>query len=121
MLVTARFAKANRCFLQEVMGRGLDYLLGLLKQPAAFFDERRFMPLDDFKKSVGRHFAITMENIDEDPFVKASGRSKTETPSVRSFSSFMLQHQNLWRISTRSSIASIRSTSVTRRSTISRS
>ncbi|WP_218124773.1 DUF3732 domain-containing protein [Nitrosospira sp. Nsp18] len=95
MLVTARFAKANRCFLQEVMGRDLDYLLGLLKQPSAFFDERRFMPLDDFKKSVGRHFAITLENIDEDPFVKASGRSKTETPSVRSFSSFMLQHQNL--------------------------
>lgn len=95
MLVTARLAKSNRCFLREVTGNDSDYLLGLLKQPSAFFDERHFVPLDDFKKSVGRHFAITMENIDEDPFVKASGRSKTETPSVRSFSSFMLQHQNL--------------------------
>lgn len=95
MLVTARLAKSNRCFLREVMGSDSDYLIGLLKQPSAFFDDRHFMPLDDFKKSVGRHFAITMENIDEDPFVKASGRSKTETPSVRSFSSFMLQHQNL--------------------------
>lgn len=95
MLVTARLAKSNRCFLREVIGSDSDYLIGLLKQPSAFFDDRHFMPLDDFKKSVGRHFAITMENIDEDPFVKASGRSKTETPSVRSFSSFMLQHQNL--------------------------
>lgn len=95
MVVTARLAKSNRCFLREVMGSDSDYLIGLLKQPSAFFDDRHFMPLDDFKKSVGRHFAITMENIDEDPFVKASGRSKTETPSVRSFSSFMLQHQNL--------------------------
>lgn len=95
MLVTARLAKSNRCFLREVVGSDSDYLLGLLKQPTAFFDNRHFMPLDDFKKSVGRHFAITMENIDEDPFIKASGRWKAETPSVRSFSSFMLQHQNL--------------------------
>jgi hypothetical protein len=95
MLVMARFAKSNRCFLREVMGGDSDYLLGLLKQPLALFDERHFVPLDEFKKNVGRHFAITMQNIDEDPFVKESGRSKTETPSVRSFSSFMLQHQNL--------------------------
>jgi hypothetical protein len=95
MLVTARLAKTNRCFLREVVGCDSDYLLGLLKQPTAFFDNRHFTPVDDFKKSVGRHFAITMENIDEDPFVKASGRWKAETPSVRSFSSFMLQHQNL--------------------------
>jgi hypothetical protein len=95
MLVAARDAKSNRCFLQEVKGSDSGYLLGLLKQPLAFFDVRHFMPLGDFKKSIGRHFAITMENIDEDPFVKASGRSKSETPSVRSFSTFMLQHQNL--------------------------
>lgn len=95
MLVAARLAKSNRCFLREVISSNSDYLLGLLLQPSAFFDERHFMPLGDFKKSIGRHFAITMENIDEDPFVKAGGRSKAETPSVRSFSSFMLQHQNL--------------------------
>lgn len=95
MLVAARLAKSDRCFLRDITGSDSDFLLGLLTQPSAFFDDRRFMPLDDFKKSVGRHFAITMENIDESPFIKASGRSKTETPSVRSFSSFMLQHQNL--------------------------
>lgn len=95
MLVTARHANSDRCFLREVTGSDSEYLLSLLEQPAALFDDRHFMPLADFKKSLGRHFAITLGNIDEDPFVKASGRSKRETPSVRSFSSFMLQHQGL--------------------------
>jgi hypothetical protein len=95
MLIMARQAKSDRCFLREVAGNSSDYMITLLKQPVAFFDARYFMPLAEFKKSVGRHFAITLENVDEDPFVKASGRAKTETPSVRSFSSFMLQHQNL--------------------------
>jgi hypothetical protein len=53
------------------------------------------MPLADFKKSLGRYFAITLESVDEDPYLKAAGRNKSATPSVRSFSSFMLQHQNL--------------------------
>jgi hypothetical protein len=53
------------------------------------------MPLRDFRKSVGRHFAVTLENVDEDPFLKLTGRPKSATPSVRSFPSFMLQHQNL--------------------------
>jgi len=95
MLVTARHAVSNRCFLREVTGSDSKYLLSMLEQPTAFFDNRHFMPLADFKKSLGRHFAITLGDIDEDPFVKASGRSKSETPSVRSFSSFMLQHQGL--------------------------
>lgn len=95
MLVMARNASSDRCFLREVTGSNSEYIITLLKQPTSFFDSRYFMPLSEFKKSLGRHFSITLENIDEDPFIKASGRAKTETPSVRSFSSFMLQHQNL--------------------------
>lgn len=94
-LVTARKKKSNRCFLLEQQGADPEALLELIKHPAAFFAEKHFMHLPDYIKSLGRYFGVTLENIDEDPFVKLSGRNKAATPSVRSFSSFMLQHQNL--------------------------
>ncbi|AZD98046.1 DUF3732 domain-containing protein [Pseudomonas chlororaphis] len=94
-IVAARKKKSDRCFLLEVQGSDPDRLLQLIEQPKAFFDPKHYMPLADFKKSLGRYFAITLENIDEDPYLKAAGRNKSATPSVRSFSSFMLQHQNL--------------------------
>lgn len=94
-IVAARKKKSDRCFLLEVQGSDPDRLLKLIAQPKAFFDPKHYMPLRDFKKSLGRYFAITLENIDEDPYLKAAGRNKSATPSVRSFSSFMLQHQNL--------------------------
>ncbi|CAI2399362.1 ATPase involved in DNA repair [Serratia proteamaculans] len=94
-LVAARKKKSNRCFLLEVQGTDADNLLNLIENPSLFFDRKHYMPLSDFKKSLGRYFAITLENIDEDPFITMSGRRKSATPSVRSFSSFMLQHQNL--------------------------
>ncbi|WP_232431572.1 DUF3732 domain-containing protein [Cupriavidus sp. UYPR2.512] len=95
LLVAARKQKSDRCFLLEVHGTDADQLLKFIERPKAFFDSKYYMPLSDFKKSLGRYFAITLENVDEDPFLKASGRKKSATPSVRSFSSFMLQHQNL--------------------------
>lgn len=94
-LVAARKKQSDRCFLMEVRSTDADHLLTLIEQPNAFFDTKHYMPLADFKKSLGRHFAITLENIDEDPFIKLTGRKKSATPSIRSFSSFMLQHQNL--------------------------
>jgi hypothetical protein len=95
MLVLGRPDKSDKIFLKDVNGDNNEELLNFISYPDAFFDQRYFEPLRDFKKSLGRHFAITMENIDEDPFIKITGRSKSETPSVRSFASFMLQHQNL--------------------------
>ncbi len=95
LLVAARIAKSERCFLLEVNSTNADHLLKLIEQPKAFFDPKHYIPLADFKKNLGRHFAITFENVDEDPFIKVTGRNKSPTPSVRSFSSFMLQHQNL--------------------------
>jgi hypothetical protein len=94
-VVAARKKKSDRCFLLEVQGSDPDRLLSLIEQPKAFFDPKHYMPLADFKKSLGRFFAITLQNVDEDPYLKAAGRNKSATPSVRSFSSFMLQHQNL--------------------------
>lgn len=94
-LVAARKKKSDRCFLKEVRSTDADHLLKLIGQPNVFFDTKYYMPLADYKKVLGRHFAITLENIDEDPFIKLTGRKKSATPSIRSFSSFMLQHQNL--------------------------
>ena len=95
ILVAARAKKSDRCFLLEVPGNDADELLKLIGQPKSFFDPKHYMPLAEFKKNLGRHFSITLENVDEDPFRKMGGLNKTPTPSVRSFSSFMLQHQNL--------------------------
>lgn len=94
-VVTARIKKSNRCFLLEVPGSDPDELFKLIENPASFFEPKYFMPIADFKKNLGRHFAITLENVDEDPFRKIIGLNKAPTPSIRSFSSFMLQHQNL--------------------------
>lgn len=95
MLVTARDAKSDYGFLLEVTGCDHDALLEHIANPRVFFDRKHYMPLRDFKKSIGRHFAVTLENVDEDPFLRQAGRPKSATPSVRSFMSFMLQHQNL--------------------------
>lgn len=95
MLVAARNKGANRCFLLQMQATNENTLLKLLDQPKAFFHSKHYMPLADFKKNLGRHFAITLENIDEDPHRRAAGLDKSATPTVRSFSSFMLQHQNL--------------------------
>lgn len=95
LLVAARQKNSDRCFLLEQHGVDAENLLKLIEEPKAFFQSKHFMPLAAFKKNLGRHFAVTLENIDEDPFRKAGGKDKSATPSVRSFSSFMLQHQNL--------------------------
>ena len=69
-LVAARKKKSDRCFLMEIRSTDADHLLKLIEQPNSFFDTKHYMPLADFKKNLGRHFAITLENIDEDPFIK---------------------------------------------------
>ncbi|EPC4046371.1 DUF3732 domain-containing protein [Enterobacter mori] len=51
--------------------------------------------LYDYKKELGRYFNVTMSSIDEDSLYVENNFKKKATPSVRSFMSFMLQHQNL--------------------------
>lgn len=93
-VVLARDRISDRVFISEVPGT-LDEILTRMKEPKNFFSPNLFLPLRDFKKELGRHFAITMTDIDEDQSGRAFGKSKSATPSVRSFVSFMLQHQNL--------------------------
>ena len=59
-----------------------------------FFEKQLFIPMDKFKKELRSYF-LDINDVDESLEVKALREQKAPTPSVRSFASFMLQHQNL--------------------------
>ncbi|WP_228286533.1 AAA family ATPase [Vibrio campbellii] len=61
-----------------------------------YFHASYFRPLDEFKKHL-RELFLDIDDVDESLVARANRRfnQKAPTPSVRSFSSFMLQHQNL--------------------------
>lgn len=61
-----------------------------------YFEDNYFRSLDDFKKHL-RGFFLDIDDVDESLEVKASRKfnRKAPTPTIRSFTSFMLQHQNL--------------------------
>lgn len=60
-----------------------------------YFNEDYFLPLSDFKKELGRWFGLRVTDVEENLTTKRYRRSKNPSPSIRSFTSFMLQHQNL--------------------------
>ncbi len=61
-----------------------------------YFDRSYFLPLGEFKKHL-RGFFLDIDDVDESLAARANRRfnAKAATPSIRSFSSFVLQHQNL--------------------------
>lgn len=61
-----------------------------------YFSSSYFRPLDEFKKHL-RAFFLDIDDVDESLAARANRRfnAKAATPSIRSFSSFILQHQNL--------------------------
>ena len=61
-----------------------------------YFNASYFRPLSEFKKHL-RDFFLDIDDVDESLVARANRQSnqKAPTPSIRSFSSFMLQHQNL--------------------------
>ena len=64
----------------------------------SFFEDCYFISLEDFKKELRKYFgpSIQITDIDESQESRRyRGNRKKSTPSVRSFTSFMLQHQNL--------------------------
>ncbi|WP_315386202.1 DUF3732 domain-containing protein [Microvirgula aerodenitrificans] len=95
MVVIGRVLGTKRCFLREVTGPKVDEVIDLIKNVGEFFVDRHFIHRDEFVKSLGRYFGVTLENVDVDPLHKEITGKKSATPSVRSFASFMLQHQNL--------------------------
>lgn len=92
-LVLARRGESNSCFIKELnIPEDID---GLKSVAADFFSKTYFMPLTDFKKELGRYFNVTLTDVDEDITARGYTGRKSSTPSIRSFTSFMLQHQNL--------------------------
>ncbi len=63
---------------------------------SGYFEDTYFRPLESYKKHL-RGFFLDIDDVDESLTARANRRfkSKAATPSVRSFASFMLQHQNL--------------------------
>ncbi|MEM5529577.1 DUF3732 domain-containing protein [Gammaproteobacteria bacterium AS21] len=61
-----------------------------------YFNRSYFLPLVDFKKYL-RGFFLDIDDVDESLAARGNRRfnAKAATPSIRSFSSFILQHQNL--------------------------
>lgn len=61
-----------------------------------YFNGSYFRPLAEFKKHL-RDFFLDIDDVDESLVARGNRRfnAKAATPSIRSFSSFVLQHQNL--------------------------
>lgn len=93
-LVLARDpTKPQKGFIKELTN--FEEIESLTNGKFNFFDDNFIYPLRDFKNKLNRHFDIDFSSIDEDASkIKWSGR-RNPTPSIRSFTSFCLQHQNL--------------------------
>ena len=92
-LVLARRGESDSCFIKQLTN--LEDAENLKSTDAKFFSKNYFMPLADFKKELGRYFNLTLTDIDEEITHRGYSGKRNSTPSVRSFTSFMLQHQNL--------------------------
>lgn len=58
------------------------------------FKDNHFISLDHYKKELGSYF-FDISNVDESLDLRDSRGKSAPTPSIRSFMSFILQHQNL--------------------------
>ncbi|NWL08196.1 DUF3732 domain-containing protein [Pseudomonas hunanensis] len=94
LLLLARSRNTDKLFISPVKGT-LEEIFVKMKTAREFFSSSLYLPLREFKKELGRYFQVTMADIDEDQNRREQGKSKSATPSVRSFTSYMLQHQNL--------------------------
>jgi len=92
-LVLARRGESDSCFIKQLTN--LEDAENLKSTDAKFFSKNYFMPLADFKKELGRYFNVTLTDVDEEITHRGYSGKRNSTPSVRSFTSFMLQHQNL--------------------------
>lgn len=62
-----------------------------------YFDDLYFLPMADFRVALGRYFGIDIDDTDLDLSDRnfRKNNAKAPRPSVRNFTSYLLQHQNL--------------------------
>lgn len=89
VIVVARKPNAQKdCFLKNISVNEIDDL------EWDTFESRSFISLENFKKDLRNSF-IDISSVDESLEAKRLRGRSAPTPSIRSFVSFMLQHQNL--------------------------
>lgn len=93
-LVLARNDLQKKAFIKEVDDLNVDDY-DQPKFTSNFFDKKYFLPLSDFNKELGGYFGLNITNVDTDLESIGYRGKKSPAPSIRSFTSFMLQHQNL--------------------------
>lgn len=95
-LVLARQAKSTKAFLKHETDIVIINNLNSFK--SQYFEADYFMTMDDFKKNLRGYFGKNIQITDIEENLenrKYRGNKKLATPSIRSFTSFILQHQNL--------------------------
>jgi hypothetical protein len=92
-LILARKPESKDAFLKEESDDKITS--SMFEFTMSYFTDLYFMPLADFKKELGRYFGLVITDVDESGEHKAYTGKKSATPSVRSFASFIFQHQNL--------------------------
>ncbi|MEZ8147706.1 hypothetical protein [Enterovibrio norvegicus] len=90
-LLLGRENKSKSAFIKEFRGdkfHGRDVNLD-------DFDRSNFLSLDNFKSELNGYFGIDLTDVDLDITSAYYRKSRKPSPSVRSFMSYLLQHQNL--------------------------
>lgn len=94
-LILARRRDSKKAFIKPE--RDLAVIGDVKTLKRSYFEERYFMPLLDFKKALGLEFRLRITDAEENLTDREYRiyNKKLPSPSIRSFASFMLQHQNL--------------------------
>lgn len=94
-LVLARRPKEKKGFYHEVLEGELPFSDGELSLNENWFNLGHFIAGDLYKKRIGTFFGLNISDIETDKDDRQFTGRRKPSPSVRSFTSFMLQHQNL--------------------------
>ena len=92
-LILARRIQDTKAFLKSESKTHLIDDPSMLSR--AYFDDDYFLSLYDFKKTLNREFGIRVTDVDENLVARSYRGKKSSSPSIRSFMSYILQHQNL--------------------------
>lgn len=92
ILVLGRKPKSNYVFVKEETE-----LPEIDKITESYFDKDYFLTLSNYKVELGHYFGINISETDEDLGNRLfrNYNAKSPRPTIRSFTSFILQHQNL--------------------------